>query len=1052
MYIKASLLAALVAACMWAQGSGALTGKITDGTGAGVPNAVIIITDSSNRSQRIVTSVDGSFSVANLSPGTYRVEVESNGFRRAGARTIEITTDRPSQVEVTIDETTVSAGQSGVAEIRAVSPTLQTDSAEVSRSYGTRTIRSLPVLDRQAQELIGLMPGISPPTVSNDRILDPQRTRTFNVNGQPSFANIDHQDGSQNTEAVTRQVSRVTPNEAIEALNVRTSNYNAEYGFAGGSWSNVVTRPGTNAVHGSLFEFNSNSFFVARNPLTPAGTPSPRFNTNQFGGTLGGPVIKDRMFFFLSYDGYMRRGNEMRFATVPTPELLSGNFSQFPGLVLFNPRTGNASGMNRTPFPNNQIPVTQLNPASQALLPYFPAPNQSGFNNNLVGNAMLIDDTHRGDIKLDHRFSDRSSGFFRYGFTHGSTDRGSILGPLGDAASSELRNHNAVANFSHSVTGSLLAEFRLGYSRYRNEISPFMDMFSNAGALTDRLNTLGFTNGIPQFTINGLGTFGLGSAFPSKPINNTFNPATNWIAHTGMHRLKFGVDARIIQASGFDPGLFGSRGSFQFGPGSTASVTGTSASVNTLANSFAAFLVGAPSTAASSMLLETPTYRQQQYAGYITDTLNLWQKLYLELGVRYDLYSPVKTRRDFGTVTYDPTTGMTMPGDSLDHWDYNNIAPRVGFAIRPAERVVVRGGYGIHFFPVPFSLSVLNFASSGLQSGIGGGFTSVPFATPAVPRNPQYALNQPYYTTSNRRPDTPYIQTFSFMIQADMGEGFLFDAGYVGSLGRQLPFSRLMSAAMPGTGVAGLPFGDFDNRTANVTERGTGLNSNYNSLQLNLTKRLSKGLAFAGAYTFSKALDSGTELLNPFDTSANYAVADWDRRHILSVSHVWNLPFGAGTTRGNQGTAAYILSNWEINGILRWATGTPYSVTADPLFCACPGLSSIPANLMGSAAINGQASFDPSLFATPAAGGFGNLSRNQFRGPDFFTYNVSLFRNFPVHDRAKLEFRAEVYNVTNSSNYANPIANVSAPGFGRSFQNYNGLGGRQFQIAGRLLF
>ena len=209
------------------------------------------------------------------------------------------------------------------------------DSAEVSRSYGTRTIRSLPVLDRQAQELIWMMPGITPPTVSDDRILDPHRTRTFNVNGQPSFANIDHIDGSQNTEAVTRQVSRMTPNEAIEALSIRTSNYNAEYGFSGGSWSNVSTRPGTNAVHGSLFGFNTKSFFATRNPLNPTGNPDPRFNINQFGGTLGGPIAKDKMFFFLSYDAYLRRGNELRFATVPSDALLAGNFTADERMAAF---------------------------------------------------------------------------------------------------------------------------------------------------------------------------------------------------------------------------------------------------------------------------------------------------------------------------------------------------------------------------------------------------------------------------------------------------------------------------------------------------------------------------------------------------------------------------------------------------------------------------------------------------------------------------------------------------------------------------------------------
>jgi hypothetical protein len=289
------------------------------------------------------------------------------------------------------------------------------------------------------------------------------------------------------------------------------------------------------------------------------------------------------------------------------------------------------------------------------------------------------------------------------------------------------------------------------------------------------------------------------------------------------------------------------------------------------------------------------------------------------------------------------------------------------------------------------------------------------------------------------------------MIQADMTHGFLLDVGYVGSTGRQLPFNRNLAAALPGTGTAGLPFGAF-NRTASVFERDNGINSNYNSGQVNLTKRFGAGLAIAGAYTFAKALDYGFNLQNPFNLRANYGPADWDRRHILAVSHVWQLPFGAGSRYFTDGMAAKILGAWELNGIIRWATGTPFSVTADPLACACPGISAVPASVSGSPSIDGASSFNPALFSSPTAGSFGNTSRNAFRGPDLFTYDVSLFKNFPVGENIKIELRGEAYNVTNSTNFANPVGNLNAPGFGQSLNLYNGVGGRRFQVAGRLLF
>lgn len=1048
----------LLTAAAWGQGAGSLTGKVTDSAGNGKQDVTIILTDpSTGMSQRAVTGSDGAFNITNVAPGNYRIAVETPNRGRAGEQNVTVLANSPTQISLTFTGDSGMQGAVGPVEIKAVSPTIQTDSAEVSRAYTSRPVRSLPLQDRQVQELIGLMPGVTPPVVSQDRILDPQRTRSFNVNGTPDWANAFYQDGAYTNEQYNANSSRILPLEAVQQLNIRTANYNAEYGFAGGAWTNVVTRPGTNGLHGSLFEFNQNSFFETRNPLNVTGNAEPRFNQNQFGGTFGAPVIKDRLFFFGSYEGTLRRGNELQIATVPTADLRAGNFSGISGAAIYNPASGATGGTGRQLFGTGQIPGSQISPAAAALLGYLPLPNQPGLTNNLIGNRGMREDDHRVDAKVDHRFNDWNTGFFRYGFTQADLSRGSVLGPLGDAANAALRNHSAVASLTQSYSPTFLGEYRVGFNRYRNLITAG----NQNTALNNTLAGLGFNNGLPEINIAGFNGFGLNGNYPSKLVNDNYTGDANFNWHTGMHRLKFGASVYSLQASGFDPGAFSPRGTFNFGPGGTASPSAFN-SLNTQANAFGSFLLGAPTTAGVSTFLTTPTYNQMLYAGYITDTINLWQKLSIELGVRYDVYSPVTTRRQGGATFFDRaanTLGFGN-GDIVDY-DLNNVAPRVGFAFSPSRRFVVRGGYAFQYFPLPFTLSGLNQTALAAQAGLAGSFGTTQFAVPQISAPNGFGNagttisgsnvpNAPYNTT-RMSGTTPYVQSYSLMVQSDLGAGFLFDIGYVGTLGRELPFSRNLNSALPGAGAAGLPFASI-NRTAAVNDYALGANSNYNSLQVNLTKRMAYGLAFSGAYTWSKALDTGFNQLNPFSRQANYAVADFDRQHVLSLSHTWALPFGANIGRFNHGAMASVLGGWELNGILRWATGTPYSVTTDPLFCNCPGGGTLTANFAGGTDLSGAASFNPGLFSTPQPGVFGGTGRNQFRGPDLFNYNLAVLKTFPVGENFRLEFRGEAYNLTNTTNYSLPVSTLGAPGFGRPLSLYNGLGGRTFQLAARLLF
>ncbi len=1037
-------LSVLLGGIIYAQSGGKLTGKVSNLKGEGVPNAELRLKNGANVVTRATTTGDGAFTFESLPEDTYTVEIEASGKTQKSSKTLSINPSSMSALEILFDDNESStSGKAAEFEIKATSSTIQAESAEISRAYTTRTVRSLPLIDRQNQDLISLMPGVSPPVINSDRIADPQRSRIYNVNGLPSYANAYYQDGAYQNEQFSGTQSRIAPNVAIQQLDVRTSNFNAEYGLAGGAYVNNVTRPGTNPLHGSLFGLHSNRFMTTRNPLNFSAN-DPGFNTNQFGGSLGGPVVKDKTFWFLGYEAFLRRGSILQFDTVPTAGIRTGNFSEMPGTMIFIPSSGSANGSNRILFPNSTIPQSWFHPASLRILSSLPLPNQPGSANNLVGSGMLREDQHRMDGKIDHRFSEKSTGFFRYGFTHGGVDQGSQLGALGNGAQAAMRNHNAVASLTQSFSNSLAAEFRVGYSRFRNAILP-MDVGGNLGS---DLASLGFAQGLPQINITGYGTYGLPSNYPSKPVNNTYEAATNWNFHTGMHHLKMGAQAVEIRADGFNNPMMSQRGIFNFGPGATSSPNGTGNNQNYSNNSFAAFLLGRPTSAAVASFEQTPTYRQTLLSGYITDTINLWKNVHLELGVRYDLFSPLQTRGDNGAASFDLLTGTRSLNNGSGDYDRNNIAPRVGIVIRPIERIAIRAGYGIQYFATPFLYSGINQSALGTQSGFIGGFGSTNFILPTV--NSTTVYNQAFMQTP-RDAQTPYVQSFNFMVQSDLGNGFLMDIGYVGNLGRQLPYNRAVNFAAPGSGASGLPFAQF-NRTAGIDVRSTGVNSNYNALQVNLTKRFGAGLSMAGAYTFGKVLDTGFDQLNPFDTRNNYGPADFDRKHVLAVSHMWQLPFGAGSQFLSDGPMSQILGSWQLNGILRWNTGSAYSILSDPLNCNCPGVTSVRAGSSTGGSIQGQAGFNPSFFAAPTAGTFGFTGRNAYRGPDYFTYDTSLFRSFPVRESFKLELRAEAYNVTNNTNLANPIALLSSRGAGLSTRTVNGAFGRQFQVGVRLLF
>jgi hypothetical protein len=496
-------------------------------------------------------------------------------------------------------------------------------------------------------------------------------------------------------------------------------------------------------------------------------------------------------------------------------------------------------------------------------------------------------------------------------------------------------------------------------------------------------------------------------------------------------------------------------------------------------NAFAAFLIGATDQTGRTYMPITPTNRQTQFAAFGQDTYQVTRKLTLDLGLRYEYYSPVKPRYKGGASNYDPYTNTLL---IAGYGDVNlatgvdpqslNFAPRVGFAYRLTDRQVIRGGYGISYWTGRFGFTGGTLSTQfptiyNVQQGntgdfmVDGTFNSLPVTQFIdIPSNGHItpAPNQAFFVVPSRN-RLPYVQNFNLTYQRELGNGISFDVGYVGSLGRQLPFNRALNAAAPGTGSAGRPFFQLFQHSADVSLRAGGVNSNYNALQANLSKRFSQGYMFTVAYTYSKSLDVGSDqpgFTDNLDLKRQYGPSNFDRTHMLTVSHLYELPFGKSKRLLSQGPAAMVLGGWQLNGIFRLATGTPFTASADATSCNCPGNGQFADAISPVTYLSGigpgQPWFSTASFAAPGPNRFGTVGRNTIRGPRLTNYDLSIFRIFSITERVKLEYRAEFYNLTNTPHFANPSGSQTSATFGIISSTLSGYGNRQMQMALRLKF
>lgn len=1055
------LLVLLATTHCWAQVvTGTLVGIVRDTTGAVIPNAKIVVTEISTNVQRTgSTTSDGYFNFPYLSPGPYQIKVDASGFKTLIEKNITISVSTVARVDAVLNP----AGITNTVVVTAAPPPLQTESAEVALNLASRPINDLPLEYRNAQALVGLAAGVTAVAGGEATPGDPAGSISFNANGQSNSANHTFIDGVDALDPQDGGTTFVPAPELIQEIHISTSNYSAEFGSVSGGLINISTRRGTNRFHGSLWEYNRNAAFEAKNYFA-GKSHVPPLVYNDFGGVLDGPILKNKLFFTGSYRGERENASVARLTTVPTPSMLTGDFSAVPGAQIYNPFTGNPDGTGRTLFNGAKIPHDLIAAQASNVNKYFPAPTNSSITNNFNWNSptQTVENTYFG--RVDFNLSDATKVFAETSIQPSRFLTSGVLpNPLGSALFGNDTVAAPIVNVTHLFSPSLVTELRLAYDLYSIHWRDANTTVTNASLGIADPNPNGHYSETGMATLYAGITIGPAQNSPADVVTQLYQVIDTWSKQLANQSLKWGGEFHrysISLAEAYNTG-FGGRGAFYFEPATTQlKVTSGKApsygAYGSYINAFASFLLGTPQERSRTYLTQPEAAYQNQIPAFFQDTWHVTPSLTLDLGVREDYYSPGYARHKGGAARYDPSTNSLYIAD----YGKNNSAvgvssrflvePRVGFAYKLDADSVIRGGfsmsgwsgrYGFTASQLSGNYPVLNTVQEGVVSGYGytGSLNSVPAVTTfPIPANGilSPAPNIVFITATTKNP-MPYVEAWNLFYERSIGSGFTFDVGYVGNAGKHLPQNLSLNVAAPGTGAAGLRYASFG-RTATTTLRGQISWSNYNSLQANLSRRFKDGLFLRAAYTYAKSMDLGSNqggVYDNLDLARAYGPSDFDSTHNLVVSALYELPFGKDKPfLYRNGILSYLVSGWQANGILRMVSGTPFTVSAVATSCNCPGNSQFGEQIAPVHYLHGigpgRPWFSTSSFTDPPANQFGNARRNSVRGPDLKQLDFSLFRSFQIREGLSLQGRGEFYNVTNTPSFNNPASNVSGSTFG----------------------
>ncbi len=1015
-------------------------GTITDPQGAIVAGARVTLTNSeTNDSRETVSDESGGYAVTLLPPGSYRLQVVANGFGNY-TRNIGLRVNQDSRIDVEL----IVPGPAVDQDMIVTSPEteLKKDSASLGTVFENRPVEGLPLDGRNFYELTLLVPGAVPPAQGSAGSV--RGDFAFSVNGAREDSNNFLLDGVYNVDPKLNTFAVRPPVDAIREFEIATSTYDAAFGRNPGAQVNVVLKSGTNDFHGSIYEFHRNAALDARNFFAPADEPAPKYIRNQFGFSLGGPIRRDKTFFFVDYEGTRAREGITRLATVPTLLERNGDFSQSPVAPVI-PGT-------ITPFPGNMIPPFFIDPIGRAIAALYPLPNRADPRANFVSSPTQRDDNDHFDVRVDHFLSNLTTLFGRYSFG----DRrffepfaGPTLSPIpGFGNEVPRRSQNAMLGLTHVFSPQLVNDARFAFNRVASAVNQ-----EHQGTSINRAVGLPELSNNPRdfalsfITITGFSPLGHEGNNPQNTVTNTFQILDTASYVRGGHLLKFGSDIRVVQQNGFRD--VQSRGLLTFSPFAFTGVA------------LADLLLGLPLVTGGARVDNAQHLRTQSYHFFINDSFRVRRDLTLSAGVRYEFNTPPVDATDRANL-YDSTTRSLkrvgtngMPRGGYDS-DKNNFAPRVGIAwtLGDEGNTVLRAGYGVYYdtsplapgealyFNNPFFDFNLFFPLPGLPLSLSNPFPSFfPFPLPDSAQAIQRDLR------------TPYMQHWNLNVQQQLGRNRILEVAYVGSKGTKLLSARDLNQPQPSVLPPGLPFvprpvPQFDE--INTIE--SRASSNYHSLQARLQQRLTAGFSMLASYTWSKSIDDASNFFpsagdpnfpqNSYDLRAERGRSNFDVRHRLSLSYVYDLPFGKGRTYfGDNGAWSTVLTGWQTAGIVTLQSGRPFTVALLREFDnSGTGISALGfgandrPNLVGDPNAGPRTAdqwFNTGAFVFPPQGTFGNAGRNILNGPGFQSVNASLSKNTHLSERFNLQFRTEVFNLFNHPNFNLPDNFLGSPTFGR---------------------
>ncbi len=1077
----AALLAATAAPALSQILYGSILGVVEDPTGAVVPKAKVTITNPATGVTREVEADEaGRYTVPNLLAGTYELRFSAPGFRTLTRTGVEVTINTVTRVDARLE-----VGQmTEQVTVSASAAVLQTDKSDVRAEIASQTITSMPLPGyRNYQTLINLIPGATPAAFQNAVVDTPGRALTTNINGTPRNNNNTLTDGAVNINIwLPHHVAYVQPVETIETVNITTNAFDAEQGMAGGAAITMSTKSGTNELHGVAYWFHNNNRWNAPPYFKSATFRMPKRTLNIPGGTIGGPIKKDKLFYFFSYERTDEATGFSGNYSVAPEDFRRGDFSRWAGYsVVYDPATAPPNqAANRQPFPGNIIPANRISPIfQQKIYAGIPLPNQVSPTdpNNLQGNyftaGVMTLIRNQYDLKINHNVSSNLMIWGKYSRmdapVQGRYAFGDKGGPaLGTHGIGDTTTQLVTSGYNYTFSPTFIMDGVFGYTRMDQDVTiPGQDR--NVG-----LDDWGIpgTNGGRQYAndkrygglpnVSGFGFSNVGVDATWAPLfrkERSYTYQTNFTKINGAHEFRWGFEPRRLELNHWQPETANPRGQITISGGNTT----LPGQVIREPNQFAAALLGLASSYGKSIQFLEMKTREWQLAWYFRDRWQVNRRLTLNLGLRYEYY-PLIHRGDRGIERWDPSTNLVYLGGLGDVPRNAGItvskklfAPRVGFAYRLNDRTVVRSGYGISFDPIPFGRPLRGLypatltgswvpavSTFGWYNTLAEGIPDVP--TPDIsrgvlelPRNVDMGPRSPWGGHLKRG----YIQSWNFIVERQLPWDTIVSAGYVATRTINQLMDRNINTAGPGLGIstANLPLARAHGRTiaANMWD-GWGYGA-YDSLQINARKSYSAGLFMTISYTFGKALnmadDTGWTGPRGFNwepmLARNYSPAGYDRRHMFTTGWVWEMPFGKGRRFNIQNRALdFIAGGWRLNGMFSAYSGTPFTVTGSGQSLQCIGCTQTahqiaPVKKLGGLG-PGQPYYDPMSFRDPlfyfnsANPEYipGSMGLNRLYGPGFFRLDPGLFKNFRVTERFNVEFRAEAQNATLARRWGNP--------------------------------